>query len=295
MEVLRDGAARNRREHGADQPRPRADRRDGRPRRRDVRRARRGERRTSTRSSRARGIRTRSASSAACRRPRATRSGCGRFPAARRTSANVPSGCPFHPRCFLSRGRAACRESRPELRPVGSGAHRSACHFAEELEAASAPLDDGRSRRRAMTADRSPGARPGHPAGPQPGQALPDHAGAAAPDGRPGARRRRRRPRRRDRRDGRRRRRIRLRQDDARPHADPARRSDQRQRRVQGPGHHPSVAQRDAERATRHADRVPEPVRVARSADDGAEPDRRAAARARPVRRRAAGRSASPR
>jgi oligopeptide/dipeptide ABC transporter ATP-binding protein len=53
--------------------------------------------------------------------------------------ADVPSGCPFHPRCFLSRGRAVCREARPELRSVGAGEHRSACHFASELEGASAP------------------------------------------------------------------------------------------------------------------------------------------------------------
>ena len=50
--------------------------------------------------------------------------------------ANVPSGCPFHPRCFLSRGRDLCRAVRPELRPVGGGSHRSACHFVAELEGA---------------------------------------------------------------------------------------------------------------------------------------------------------------
>ncbi len=51
---------------------------------------------------------------------------------------NVPSGCPFHPRCFLSRGREICRTLRPELRSVGTEGHRSACHFAAELEGASA-------------------------------------------------------------------------------------------------------------------------------------------------------------
>jgi oligopeptide/dipeptide ABC transporter ATP-binding protein len=50
--------------------------------------------------------------------------------------ANVPSGCPFHPRCFLSRGREICRTTRPELRSVGSNAHSSACHFVAELEGA---------------------------------------------------------------------------------------------------------------------------------------------------------------
>jgi len=58
--------------------------------------------------------------------------------------ANVPSGCPFHPRCFLSRGREICRAVRPELRPVGSGEHRSACHFVAELEGASALPAGGR-------------------------------------------------------------------------------------------------------------------------------------------------------
>jgi len=57
--------------------------------------------------------------------------------------ANVPSGCPFHPRCFLSRGREACRDSRPELRAVGAAEHRSACHFAGELEGAGVLLDGG--------------------------------------------------------------------------------------------------------------------------------------------------------
>ena len=30
---------------------------------------------------------------------------------------NRPPGCPFHPRCFLSQGRARCREEEPALRP----------------------------------------------------------------------------------------------------------------------------------------------------------------------------------
>ncbi|MGH8821959.1 MAG: ABC transporter ATP-binding protein [Rhodoferax sp.] len=52
--------------------------------------------------------------------------------------AHVPSGCPFHPRCFLARGREICRTTRPELQSVEAGAHRSACHFVAELEGASA-------------------------------------------------------------------------------------------------------------------------------------------------------------
>jgi len=47
---------------------------------------------------------------------------------------NRPSGCAFHPRCFLSQGRLRCREEVPPLRDVEAGSeHASACHFAEEL------------------------------------------------------------------------------------------------------------------------------------------------------------------
>jgi oligopeptide/dipeptide ABC transporter ATP-binding protein len=46
---------------------------------------------------------------------------------------NRPPGCPFHPRCFLSQGRARCREEEPPLREVAAK-HTTACHFAEELE-----------------------------------------------------------------------------------------------------------------------------------------------------------------
>ncbi len=46
---------------------------------------------------------------------------------------NRPPGCPFHPRCFLSQGRARCREEEPPLRPIGDS-HLTACHFGEELE-----------------------------------------------------------------------------------------------------------------------------------------------------------------
>ncbi len=46
-----------------------------------------------------------------------------------------PPGCAFAPRC--SYAQAACREQRPELRPVGAGL--TACHFAEAV--ARAPAD----------------------------------------------------------------------------------------------------------------------------------------------------------
>jgi oligopeptide/dipeptide ABC transporter ATP-binding protein len=44
---------------------------------------------------------------------------------------DLPSGCPFHPRCFLARDK--CRQENPPLAPVGGTAHLSACHFSEEL------------------------------------------------------------------------------------------------------------------------------------------------------------------
>jgi oligopeptide/dipeptide ABC transporter ATP-binding protein len=47
--------------------------------------------------------------------------------------SNVPSGCPFRPRCLLSRGRDICRTERPALAQVDGGSHRSACHFAGDV------------------------------------------------------------------------------------------------------------------------------------------------------------------
>jgi oligopeptide/dipeptide ABC transporter ATP-binding protein len=46
---------------------------------------------------------------------------------------NVPPGCPFHPRCELSRGREICRTEFPLLQSLESSQHRSACHFRHEL------------------------------------------------------------------------------------------------------------------------------------------------------------------
>ncbi len=51
----------------------------------------------------------------------------------------VPNGCPFEARCYLGRGRAECKSTRPQLEPVGSPVHRSACHFALTLEADEVP------------------------------------------------------------------------------------------------------------------------------------------------------------
>lgn len=46
---------------------------------------------------------------------------------------NVPSGCPFHPRCQLAQGRTICRTERPALAAVDGSDQRSACHFSDEL------------------------------------------------------------------------------------------------------------------------------------------------------------------
>ena len=46
---------------------------------------------------------------------------------------NLPPGCAFHPRCFLSGGRMRCRTEVPPLRSIGDE-HLTACHFAEELQ-----------------------------------------------------------------------------------------------------------------------------------------------------------------
>jgi peptide/nickel transport system ATP-binding protein len=45
--------------------------------------------------------------------------------------ARPPSGCRFHPRCFMA--REICSQEEPPLREVRPG-HWSACHFAEQLE-----------------------------------------------------------------------------------------------------------------------------------------------------------------
>jgi peptide/nickel transport system ATP-binding protein len=47
-----------------------------------------------------------------------------------------PPGCTFHPRCFLSHGRALCRTDAPDLRaaPGRLTSSTAACHFAEEVD-----------------------------------------------------------------------------------------------------------------------------------------------------------------
>jgi peptide/nickel transport system ATP-binding protein len=43
--------------------------------------------------------------------------------------ARLPSGCPFHPRCWLAEEQ--CRTTRPALRPVGAQGQLVACHLAK--------------------------------------------------------------------------------------------------------------------------------------------------------------------
>jgi oligopeptide/dipeptide ABC transporter ATP-binding protein len=54
---------------------------------------------------------------------------------------DLPSGCSFHPRCRVSKGREVCRTDVPPLRDVGGG-KLSACHFAEEVPAERALVSD---------------------------------------------------------------------------------------------------------------------------------------------------------
>jgi oligopeptide/dipeptide ABC transporter ATP-binding protein len=44
--------------------------------------------------------------------------------------ANPPTGCRFHPRCFMA--QEICRHEEPPLRAITAG-HLSACHFAEQV------------------------------------------------------------------------------------------------------------------------------------------------------------------
>jgi oligopeptide/dipeptide ABC transporter ATP-binding protein len=55
------------------------------------------------------------------------------IPGAPPSLINRPSGCAFHPRCFLSQGRLKCREETPVLRKAEGTGHEAACHFSDEL------------------------------------------------------------------------------------------------------------------------------------------------------------------
>jgi oligopeptide transport system ATP-binding protein len=60
--------------------------------------------------------------------------------------ARLPRGCPFHPRCALTAGRAICRHDVPALRLVAEPARWAACHFAEEQLAGAALAGAGVTR-----------------------------------------------------------------------------------------------------------------------------------------------------
>ena len=62
---------------------------------------------------------------------------------------NVPSGCPFHPRCSLQNGREICRQEMPPLDPVEDRDHRSACHFKHELRGVTSKFAPSTSSERA--------------------------------------------------------------------------------------------------------------------------------------------------
>ena len=55
------------------------------------------------------------------------------IPGAPPSLINRPTGCAFHPRCFLSQGRLRCREEAPVLTRAEGDGHLAACHFADEL------------------------------------------------------------------------------------------------------------------------------------------------------------------
>jgi oligopeptide/dipeptide ABC transporter ATP-binding protein len=46
---------------------------------------------------------------------------------------DVPSGCPYHPRCQLRQGRQSCVDDVPELVACGQVDQQSACHFHHEV------------------------------------------------------------------------------------------------------------------------------------------------------------------
>jgi oligopeptide transport system ATP-binding protein len=57
--------------------------------------------------------------------------------------SNPPSGCRFHPRCFMAKD--ICAKEEPALREVVPG-HWSACHFAEEVADAKTALQSAPSK-----------------------------------------------------------------------------------------------------------------------------------------------------
>lgn len=69
----------------------------------------------------------------------------------RASSAGIPTGCRFHPRCPVARAPGICQDADPLLNVHNLGDHVAACHFAGELI-------DG--RKTGMDQPRNPSARP---------------------------------------------------------------------------------------------------------------------------------------
>ncbi len=67
------------------------------------------------------------------------------IPGAPPNLALLPFGCAFHPRCFLREGRSRCSEETPVLteRAIAGSTHRSACHYADEIEISTADAKPG--------------------------------------------------------------------------------------------------------------------------------------------------------
>jgi peptide/nickel transport system ATP-binding protein len=49
------------------------------------------------------------------------------------SALDLPKGCPFHPRCPLS--RSICTQDEPRLARVNGGEHTAACHFSADVDA----------------------------------------------------------------------------------------------------------------------------------------------------------------
>jgi len=56
------------------------------------------------------------------------------IPGQQPSPANRPSGCPFHPRCYLFDNREPCLTTPPPLDRTDAPRHLSACHFWSEVE-----------------------------------------------------------------------------------------------------------------------------------------------------------------
>jgi oligopeptide/dipeptide ABC transporter ATP-binding protein len=56
------------------------------------------------------------------------------IPGQQPSPADRPCGCPFHPRCYLTRGRPRCVEEYPLLYTTNNVDHVARCHFWSEVQ-----------------------------------------------------------------------------------------------------------------------------------------------------------------